>query len=66
VSDNDSPQARQQDTTRRQSLIALGVVVLLFVVGWFLTRELQSNQKVEDCVLSGRTNCAPIEAPATY
>jgi hypothetical protein len=32
--------------------------VLLFVIGWFLTRELSSNQKIEDW--------APIEAPATY
>jgi hypothetical protein len=46
--------------------IALGVVVLLFLLGWLLTRELYSNQKIEDCVLSGRTNCAPISAPATY
>jgi hypothetical protein len=36
------------------------------IAGWFLTRELSSNQKIEDCVLSGRTNCAPIEAPTTY
>jgi hypothetical protein len=27
----------------------------------FLARELHSNQKVEDCVLSGRTNCVPID-----
>ena len=62
----DKHSTKRESATRRQSLIALGVVVLLFVVGWFLARELYSNQKVEDCVLSGRTNCAPIEAPATY
>jgi hypothetical protein len=37
------------------------VVVVLFAVGWLLARELYSNQKVEDCVLSGRTNCVPID-----
>jgi hypothetical protein len=42
-------------------LIALVVAVVLCVVGWFLARELHSNQKVEDCVLSGRTNCLPID-----
>jgi hypothetical protein len=42
-------------------LIALVVAVVLCVVGWFLARELHSNQKVEDCVLSGRTNCVPID-----
>ena len=45
----------------RRSLIALGVVVLLFLVGWVLAREIYANDKVEDCVLSGRTNCMPID-----
>ncbi|HXW49154.1 MAG TPA: hypothetical protein VEK31_06915 [Xanthobacteraceae bacterium] len=47
--------------SQRRSIIALGVVVLLFLVGWLLVRELYSNEKVEDCVLSGRTNCVPID-----
>jgi hypothetical protein len=57
---------RKQQASQRASLIALGVVVLLFVLGWFLTRELISNQKIEDCVLSGRTNCVPIDTPPSY
>jgi hypothetical protein len=42
-------------------LIALVVAVVLCVVGWFLARELHSNQKVEDCVLSA----APIACRST-
>jgi hypothetical protein len=57
---------RKQQTSQRASLIALGVVVVLFVLGWFLTREIYSNQKIEDCVLSGRTNCVPIDTPSSY
>jgi hypothetical protein len=45
-------------------LIALGVVVLLFAIGLFLTRELYSSAKMEDCLMSGRTNCAPIQTPS--
>ncbi len=52
-----------QKASRRRSMIALGVVVLLFVIGWILARELYANGKFQDCVLSGRTNCAPIETP---
>ena len=52
-----------QSGNQRRSLIALGIVVLLFVVGWILAHELYANEKMEDCVLSGRTNCAPIEIP---
>lgn len=46
---------------RRGPLIALGIVVLLFVVGWLLAHELYANGKLEDCLMSGRTNCEPIQ-----
>jgi hypothetical protein len=49
--------------TQRGSLIALGVVVFIFVIGWILARELYADSKMEDCLMSGRTNCAPIISP---
>jgi hypothetical protein len=56
MSDRDSQNGRQ-----RRSMIALGVVVVLFMVSWILARELYANGKIEDCVMSGRTNCVPID-----
>ncbi len=57
----------QEHTNRRASLVALGVVIVLFVVGWLLTRELDSTAKIEDCVMSGRTNCVTIDTnSSTY
>jgi len=56
MADNDQDRA-----SRRRSLIALGVVVFLFLLGWLLAHELYANGKIEDCVLSGRTNCMPID-----
>jgi hypothetical protein len=47
---------------RRGPLIALAIVVFLFVVGWLLARELYSSGKLEDCLMSGRTNCEPIDS----
>ena len=57
------PDPDEQDQSRRGSLIALAVIVILFIVGWLLARELYQGEKLEDCLLSGRTNCAPIAAP---
>jgi hypothetical protein len=51
----------KQTGIQRRSMIALGVVVLLFVVGWALARELYADSKMEDCLMSGRTNCAPLK-----
>jgi hypothetical protein len=53
---------RNKETgNQRRSLIALGVVVLLFVIGWLLAHELYADGKLEDCMMSGRTNCAPLD-----
>ena len=51
----------KQNGNQRRSMIALGIVVLLFVVGWALARELYADSKMEDCMMSGRTNCAPLD-----
>jgi hypothetical protein len=47
---------------RRNALIGLGIVVLLVVAGWLLIYVLRNASRVQDCVVSGRTNCVPIEA----
>ncbi len=60
MAEKNEPHARDA-ANRRASVVALVVVIVLFVIGWFLTRELYSNSKIEDCVMSGRTNCVPID-----
>ena len=51
----------KQTGNQRRSMIALGVVALIFVIGWLLARELYADSKMEDCLMSGRTNCAPLK-----
>jgi hypothetical protein len=55
------PNDDKRSPSRRGPMVALGVVVLIFVIGWVLAQELYSGSKMEDCLLSGRTNCAPID-----
>ena len=55
------PNRDSQKASQRRSMIALGIVVFLFVLGWVLAHELYANEKIEDCVMSGRTNCMPID-----
>ena len=63
MTDNNNRDSGRDHTNRRASLVALGVVIVLFVIG--LTHELYSNSKIEDCVLSGRTNCVPIDTKSS-
>ena len=45
------------------SLAGMAIALLLVVVGVFLVQKLEASSKLEDCLLQGRTNCAPIEVP---
>ena len=38
------------------------VILLLAIVGVVLVRELRDNAKLEECLMHGRRNCAPIDA----
>jgi hypothetical protein len=42
---------------RRTQLIGLLVVVVLIVGGLWLANVLGSASRIQDCVMSGRTNC---------
>ncbi len=41
-------------------MIALIVIVLLVVGGLWLTHKINAMATIQDCVASGRTNCAPL------
>ena len=43
------------------NLAALVFVILLVIGGVWLAKVLQRHARLEDCLMSGRTNCAPIE-----
>jgi heme/copper-type cytochrome/quinol oxidase subunit 2 len=54
-----------EDAARRTAaLMGFIVILVLAIAAIFLVRELRSNANLEDCLMSGRHNCAPIEAPA--
>jgi hypothetical protein len=57
-----APPHPQAPDPRRRALIGLVVVVALVVGGLLLVRALQNMSRIQDCALSGRTNCAPIDA----
>jgi len=53
----------EADQRRSAALIGLIIVLALAIAGVVLVRELRERSRLEDCLMSGRTNCAPIEAP---
>lgn len=46
--------------SRRGLVLALLLLVVLAGGGWLLVRQIMADSKLQDCVMSGRKNCAPV------
>ena len=61
------PEERRPDprapASRRAALLGLLVALLVIVLGLVLVRVLGDSGRLQDCAMSGRTNCAPVDAP---
>lgn len=57
-----APEPPRNPTPRWGALIALVFTVLLIVVVLLLEHVLRDESNLQDCVMQGRTNCAPIDA----
>jgi hypothetical protein len=51
----------EQSDNRRGAIAGLIIAVLLLAVGVWLARDLTAASKMQDCLMSGRTNCNVIE-----
>jgi hypothetical protein len=49
---------------RNGAMAGLAIAVVLLVVGVWLAHALTAATRLQDCLLSGRTNCNTIETPA--
>ena len=56
------PGGHEPEGSRRGALLALVVIAVLVAGGLFLWGQLSRMAAIQDCVASGRTNCAPIVA----
>ena len=43
---------------------SLLILITLVVVAWLMVTKMADFAKMQDCVMSGRRNCAPIDDPA--
>ena len=43
-----------------RAVVGLGLIVVLIVAVLFVMHQLQHASSLQDCIASGRTNCAPI------
>ena len=55
------PEDTDSQASRTPALLGLAIAVVLLVVGLWLARELTAASKMQDCLMSGRTNCNVIQ-----
>jgi hypothetical protein len=49
------------NASRRRALVSAGIIVVLGALGWYLAQLLSQSARMQDCLLSGRRNCVPLE-----
>ncbi|WP_439392408.1 hypothetical protein ACRQ5Q_22800 [Bradyrhizobium sp. PMVTL-01] len=55
------PRRPQPGDNRRGAIAGLFIALLIIGIGWWLARDLTSASKMQDCLMSGRSNCNVIE-----
>ncbi len=61
VAEDDEEAANRQTS----SLAAVAFTLVLLIVALFLVRELHAKAAIEDCLMSGRSNCDVVVAQQT-
>jgi len=59
-------EGERESAGRRNSLIALLVLVVLVVAGLILADRLRSVSALQDCLMTHATNCAELAPPTTH
>jgi hypothetical protein len=57
------PQGDDSPNSRRSVLIGFIIVLLLVFGGLYLISALRNMSHLQDCLMQGRSNCSPIDAP---
>jgi hypothetical protein len=57
------PEEDHHDQSRLRAVVGLAIVAVLVLAAVYLVNALRNESNLEDCLMSGRTNCAPIETP---
>jgi hypothetical protein len=61
---NDADAPETPGERRLVSLLIVGIIVLIFGAAFWLGDALIDARRADECIASGRRNCAPITVPA--
>jgi hypothetical protein len=56
----ETPDSHHAPASNRANIAAILVIAALVIGGWFLTQTMRKTSALQDCVMAGRSNCAPV------
>jgi hypothetical protein len=62
MNDEPAPNGRDDAHSQRAALIGLAICLALVLGGLYLVCALKKSSELQDCVMQGRSNCAPVDA----
>ncbi len=62
MTDESDPDGRPISALRAFAMLVIFAIAVVLAV--WLVRQLQESARMQDCLASGRTNCAPLQVPA--
>jgi hypothetical protein len=54
------PTPDREPPNRRIAMMAILVIIVIGIAGWWISTELRHASSIQDCVMQGRRNCAPV------
>jgi hypothetical protein len=64
MSEPTGPAKDEREASSRRdfaNLLAVIICLVILIAGFWLMNKLWESKKLQDCVFSGRRNCAPVE-----
>ncbi len=51
----------EQQPSRRAAIVTMIIIALVLLGAIYMVNRLHQMSTVQDCIMAGRTNCAPIQ-----
>jgi hypothetical protein len=60
------PDHQDEDDSRWTFLLSLAAVIVIVIIGFLIVWKMWENERLQECLITGRRDCTPIDIPASH